>query len=161
MHSAHGVGHAVGGRTCCHVIGMQRSACSAAGGNGEVANAVLNAPLFVGAGNGVLESGGVGGVTGDGNADLLQLHDGNAFRYVVSAVAADLCASAVRERDLADDLDRLGVGIEFGLHVGEAVDAGNDVCGVLAETVKDNAQGLYSYLVGVESDLDSALGSRK
>ena len=66
MHTAHGVGHAVGSGTCSHVVGMQGTAGAAAGSDGEVLAAILHALLLVGAGNGMLEAGGVGGVTGDG-----------------------------------------------------------------------------------------------
>ena len=72
VHTAHGIGHAVRGRTGSHVIRMQRTACAAAGSNGEVLHAVLIAPLLVGTCNRVLESGRVRGVTGDGNADVLR-----------------------------------------------------------------------------------------
>ena len=45
---------------------------------------------LVGAGNQMLEAGGVGGVTGDGYIHALGLHDGHALVDVVSAIAADL-----------------------------------------------------------------------
>ena len=71
---------------------MEGTSGTAAGCNGEVLHAVLNAPLLVGACNGMLEAGRVGGVAGDGNADLLKLHDGNALGNVVRAVALNGCA---------------------------------------------------------------------
>jgi len=52
---------------------VEGSARTATRSNREVLNTVLVTPLLVGACNGVLESGGVGGVTGDGNADVLKL----------------------------------------------------------------------------------------
>ena len=47
--------------------------------------------------NQMLETGGVGGVTGDGNLNTLSLHDSNAFQNVVGAVALNSSALAVRE----------------------------------------------------------------
>ena len=56
MHTAHGIGHAVGSGAGCHVVGMQGTARAAAGGHGEVLLALLDALLLVGAGNGMLET---------------------------------------------------------------------------------------------------------
>ena len=47
VHSAQGVGHAVGSRACCHVIGVQGTTCAAARCHGEVLLAVLDRPLLV------------------------------------------------------------------------------------------------------------------
>ena len=95
VHTTHGVGHAVGSRASRHVIGVQGSARAAARSNGEILLAVLVAPLLVGACNGVLEASRVGGVTGDGNADVLKAHDCHAFGNVVRAVALDSGARTV------------------------------------------------------------------
>src|SRR5699024_9892239 len=51
VHTAHGVGQAVAGRTGGHVVGVQGTAGAAAGSDGEVLLAVLHGPLLVGAGN--------------------------------------------------------------------------------------------------------------
>lgn len=161
VHSAHRIGHTVAGRTGSHVVGMKRSARAAAGRDGEVVLAVLDAPFLVGAGDGVLEPRRVGGVAGDRNADVLKLHDGNAFRNVVRAVAVDRRAGTVGESLLLGDLYGLGIGIEFGLAVGEAVDAGDYIRGVLAEAVEYDAERFYSDLVRVESDLYRAFGGRE
>ena len=56
MHTAHGVGHAVGSGAGRHVVGMQGTARAAAGGHGEVLLALLDALFLVGAGNGMLET---------------------------------------------------------------------------------------------------------
>ena len=56
MHTAHGVGHAVGSGAGCHVVRMQGTARAAAGGHGEVLLALLDALFLVGAGNGMLET---------------------------------------------------------------------------------------------------------
>ena len=70
--------------------GMQSTACTAAGSYGEVLLALLDAFLLVSTCYWMLESGRVGGVTGDGNVYALFPHDCNAFCYVVCAVAVNL-----------------------------------------------------------------------
>ncbi len=105
----------------------------------------------------MLETGGVGGVTGDGNADLFEFHDSNAFRNVIGTVATNGSTCALGVRNFFHDLYGFGVRIEFGLYVGETVDTGNDHSGVFAETVQDNAKGIDSDFVGVQCDFDSAL----
>ena len=92
MHTAHGIGHTVGSRTCGHVIRMQGTAGAAAGSNREVLLSGFDALLLIGAGYRMLETGRVGGVTGDGNVNVLFPHDGNAFLNIVSTVAVDLGA---------------------------------------------------------------------
>ena len=161
VHAAHGVGHAIAGRTGGHVVGVERTAGAAAGSDGEVLLAVLDAPLLVGARDRMLEARRVGGVAGDGNAHVLELHDRDALGDVVGAVAVDLGARALGERLLGDDLDGFLRVVELRLHVGEAVDARNDVRGILAETVQNDAQVLAAHLVGVERDLDRAFGGRE
>ena len=56
MHTAHGIGHAVGSGAGRHVVGMQGTTRAAAGGHGELLLALLDALLLVGAGNGMLET---------------------------------------------------------------------------------------------------------
>ena len=157
MHSSHGVCHTVAGGTCSHVIGVESSTCTATGCNGEVAYAVLLAPLLIGTCNGMLESGGVGGVTGDRNADMLLLHDSNTLGNVVGAVALNVGSGALGEGLLLENGDRLGVGIEGGLYVGKTVDSGNDHSGILAKTIQNYAQGLYANLICIQRDLDRTL----
>ena len=161
VHTAHGVGHAVRGGAGRHVVGVQGTAGAAAGGNREVVEVVFHAPFLIGARNGMLEPGGVGGVAGDGNADFLQLHDGNAFGNVIRAIAFYICTGAVGEGFLADNFDFLGVGVKLGFHIGEAVDAGNDISRVFAQAVQDNPQGFFPDFVGVQGDFDSAFRSRE
>ena len=138
---------------------MQGTAGAAAGSNGEVLLAVLDGPLLVGAGNQVLEAGGVGGVTGDGNLHAFLLHDGNAFQHVVGAVALNGGALALGEGLLTDDLQLAGGEVVVGLHIGEAVDTADDIGSVLAQAVQDNAQGGLAGLVGGAGDADGALSS--
>ena len=76
------------------------------------------------------------------DVDVLVPHDGNALADVVRAVAANGSAGTIGVGDGLDDLELARVVVELGLHVGEAVDAGDDLGGVLAQTVKDNAQRL-------------------
>ena len=51
-----------------------------------------------------------------------------------------------------------GVVVELGLYIGEAVDAGDDLGGVLAQAVQDDPQRLLTGLVGVAGDADGAFG---
>ena len=126
MHSSHRVGHAVGRGTCRHIVGVQSSARAAAGSHGEISFAVVDSPFFVGACNGVLESGGVGGISRDGNVHAFMLHNRNAFPYVVRAVATYFCLFAVGVSDGVYNLKLAREIVVFGLDVGKAVDAGNN-----------------------------------
>ena len=159
MHTAHGIGQTVGSGTCSHVIGVQSTAGAAAGSNGEVLLALLDALLLVGTCNGVLESGRVGGVTGDGNVNTFVTEDRNAFENVVCAVALDLCLVAVRVCLFINDSQFVGVEVIIGADIGEAVDSGNDECSVLAKTAEDNAEGLLANLVRGSCDTDSTFCS--
>ena len=158
VHPAHGVGHAVGSGAGGHVVRVQGAARAAAGGHGEVLLALLHALLLVGARHGVLEPGGVGGVAGDGHVHALQVHDGHALADVVRAVAAHVGTLALAVADLLDHVHLAGGVVKLGLHVGEAVDAADDLGGVLAQAVEDDPQGLLTGLVGVLDDADGALG---
>ena len=85
------------------------------------------------------------------------VHDGHALPDVVGAVAADVGSLALGIADLPDDLQLAGVVVELGLDIGEAVDAADDLGGVLAQAVEDDPQGLLPGLVGVADDADGAL----
>ena len=161
VHTAHGIGHAVGSRTSSHVIGMQSTARAAAGSDGEVLLTLLDALLLVGACNGVLEAGGVGGVTGDGNVNTFLVHDSDTLTDIVTAVAADSGPLAVGVLPLLDDLQLAGVVVKLSLHVSEAVDAGDDLSSVLAQAVQNDTQGLLTSLVGGAGNTDSTLSSGK
>ena len=137
---------------------MQRPARAAAAGDGEILFAVLNRPFLVSARDGVLETGGVGGVAGDGDIDILKAHDGNAFGDVVRTVDADCRTLALGVGGLFDDLDLTGVVVHLGLHIGEAVDAADDERGVLAKPVEDDFEGLFADLVRGLGDADRAFG---
>ena len=161
VHTSHRVGETVGSGSGSHVVGVQRAACSSAGRDREVLLAVLVRPLLVGSGNEVLEAGRVGRVTGDRYVDALVLHDSHALEHVVRAVALDLSLVAVRVCLLVYDLKLVVVEIIIGADIGEAVDARDDERSVLAETVKDYAERLFSYLVSGSRDTDSALCGRE
>ena len=105
----------------------------------------------------MLEADGVGGVTGDGALDVLLLHDGNALHDVVGAIALDGCTLAGGEGDLLDDGQSLGGDVILGLHISEAVDAGDDVSSILAKAVQDDAQGGLADLVCGAGDADGTL----
>ena len=109
----------------------------------------------------MLEAGGVGGVTGNGNANLFQLHNCNAFRHIVSTVAFYVSTGAIGIRRFADHLHLLGVRIKFCLYISKAVDSGNDERSVFAKTVQDNPQGLFTYFIGVQCNFNSAFRSSK
>ena len=105
----------------------------------------------------MLETCGVGGVSGDGNVYILLPHDGHTLRNGVGAVAVYLGTGAVGISDSLHLGNGVGIGIILCLHEGEAVDSGDDLCGILAETVQDDTQGILTNLVGVVGDTDGAL----
>ncbi len=135
---------------------MKGSARATAGCDGEVLFAMVNAPFLVGACDGVLETGRVGGVAGDGDVNVFKAHDCNAFGYVVCAVDADCRSFALGVCGFLDDCDFAGVVVHFGLDVGEAVDTRDDESGVFAETVQYDFQGLFADLVCGSCDTDCA-----
>ena len=137
---------------------MQSTAGAAAGGHGEVLLALLDALLLISTGHGVLESGGVGGVAGDGHIHALVVHDGYALADVIAAVAADSGPLTIGIGHLPDGLQLAGVVVKLGLDIGEAVDTADDLGGVLAQAVQDHPQRLFPGFVGVADDADGALG---
>ena len=93
----------------------------------------------------MLETGRVGGVTGDGNVNVLFPHDSNALTNVVSAVAVYFCTGAIGV-SLAEYLFQLaGVVIILCLNIGETVDTGDDLSSVFSKTVQDNAERFLTY----------------
>ena len=109
----------------------------------------------------MLETGRVGGVTGDGNFNTLSLHDSNAFQNVVSAVALNSSALAVRVRDGLNNLQFAGLEVVIGLDIGETVDTADDLGSILAQAVQDNTQGFLADLVGGTGNADCAFSSSK
>ena len=159
VHTSHSIGHTVRCGTCGHVIGVQGTAGAAARCYREVSLAGQHALLLVGSGNGVLEAGGVGRVTGDRYVDILFPHDCYALAYIVGTVAANLRTQTVRVGYRLHLLHFARVVIELGAYIREAVDTRDDLCCILAQTVQDNAQRVLTHAVGHFGDLDSALGS--
>ena len=89
------------------------------------------------------------------------VHDGHALPDVIRAVAADCGPLAFRIFDLPDDLQFAGIVIKLRLDIGEAIDAADDLGGVLAKSVENDPQRLLPGLVGVANDADGALGGGK
>ena len=139
------------------MIGVKRTACTAARSNREIVYTVFNAPFLVCACNRVLEARGVGGVTGNGNAYLFKLHYSNALRNVICAVAFNSRARTTRDRLFVNNLNLYRIGVKFGFNLGKAVNTRDYVSRVFTETVKNNAQGLNPYLICVKSNFNSAL----
>ena len=161
VHTAHGVGHAVGSGTGGHIVRMQRTAGAAAGGHGEVLLALLDALLLIGAGHRVLEASRVGGVAGDGHIHAFMVHDSHTLPDVIRAVAAHVGAFRFGIADLTDNVQLAGEIVKLGLHIGEAVDAAYDLRRVLAKTVQDDPQRFLTCLVCVANDADCTFGSGK
>ena len=80
----------------------------------------------------MLESGWVGGVTGDGNVNAFLPHDGNALCYVVSAVAVNLCTKSLGVGFSPQLLNLARIVIHLCLYVGKSIDSGNNLCSVLS-----------------------------
>ena len=159
VHTAHGVGHTIGSRASSHVVRMERTARAATGSNGEVLLAVFDAVFLVAACNRMLEAGRVRGVTGDGDVNVLQFHDGNAFLYGFSTVAANLGAEAIAVSDFLHYVYFVSLEVVFGFYEGETVDAADDLSSVFAEAVQDNAQGVLTNFVSRLCDTDSTFSS--
>ena len=109
----------------------------------------------------MLETGRIGGVTGDGDVHTLPVHDGNAFADIVSAVAQNerpltlgVCSPA-QLFQLASEI------IEEGFHIGEPIDPGDNLRRVLAQSVQDNPKGLFANFVGGFGNADGTLRGGK
>ena len=105
----------------------------------------------------MLETCRVGRVTGDGYIHILLPHDGNAFAHIVSAIAANAATNAVRVLCLGNNLNLSGIIVKLGLNVSKSVDAGNNLCSILSESVQDDAKRFLTNLVGHLGNLDSSL----
>ena len=161
MHTTESISHTIGSRTCCHVIRMQSTTSTTTGSYGEVLLAKLDALLLVGTSYRMLEAGRVGGVAGDGNINLLQMHDSYTLWNRVSTIALNLGARTIRIRNLFYNVNLASLVIILGLNIGKAVDTGNNLGSVLAKTVQDNPERVLTNLVGSLSNTDSTLSSCK
>ena len=160
MHTAHSICHTIGSRTCSHVIRVKCTSCTTAGSNGEVLLACLEAFLLVCTCNRVLESCRVGGVTCDGDVNVLLPEDSNTFLNIVCTIAVDLSSRRIRILGVACSGELLELAclvVILSLNICEAVDSGDDLSSVLSETVKDNSKRLLTNTVSLLSDTDSAL----
>ena len=138
VHTAQSIGETIRSGTCSHVIGMQSTSGTAAGCNGEVLLACFQSLLLVSTGYGMLESGRIGRVTGDGYVYVLLPHDSYTFGNAVSAVAVNLSTKSLRVSNSLYLGNGIGVRIIRGLYKSKSVDTGNDLCSVLTKTVQDN-----------------------
>ena len=120
-----------------------------------------NAPLLIRTGNQVLEPDGIGGIAGNGNIHMLQLHHLNGLFDAGIAVDLDIGALAVGESLFAQDLQRLGGMVKGGFHIGKAIKAGQCVAGILAQTIEDDTQGIFTDLIGAADNADAALRRRE
>ena len=135
MHSSHRIRHTIGSRACRHVIRMQRTACSTAGSNGEIFLALLDTFLLISTCNGMLESGRVGGVTGNRYIHAFLMHDRNTFGYIIRAVAVNLRTKACAV-GFAENLFHFScIIIHLGLDISKSIDSGNNLSGVFSKSV--------------------------
>ena len=161
MHTAEGIGHTIGSRAGSHVIWMQGTASAAAGSYGEVLLALLDALLLVGTSYWMLEAGRVGGVTSNGNTNILLVHDSNTFWHGVSTIAVYLGTRAIGVSYALNFLNLASLVVVLSLNIGEAVDTGDNLSSILAEAVQDYTERLLANLVCSLSDTDSTLSSSK
>ena len=63
------------------------------------------------------------------------MHDCNALTHIVGTVAANLCALSVGICRLFYNGNLAGIVVKLGLHIGKAVDSGDDLRCVLTKTV--------------------------
>ena len=119
-----------------------------------------HALLLVSTGYGVLETGGVGRVTSDGDVNVLLPQDSYTLTNIVGTIALNLqTARIVAVRNLLNHSQITSEVIELGLYIGETVNTADDLSSVLTKTVQDHAKGLLAHLVGHLSNLDGTLGS--
>ncbi len=137
---------------------MEGTACTAAGSHAEVGFAGESALFLIRSGHGMLETGRIRRVTGDGHIHTFVPHDGHTFTDVIRAVAFHLRTGTVRIGNLLHDFQFTGEIIELGLNVCETVDTGDNHGSVLSETVQDAAERFLADLVSLGCDLDGAFG---
>lgn len=92
---------------------------------------------------------------------MLQLHHLNGLFDAGIAVDLDIGALAVGESLFAQDLQRLGGMVKGGFHIGKAIKAGQCVAGILAQTIEDDTQGIFTDLIGAADNADAALRRRE
>src|SRR5699024_8223432 len=136
VHTSHSIGHTVGSRTSSHVVWMQSTSGTTAGCYGEVFLSSLYTLFFVGSGNWMLESGRVGGVTGDGYVHALFPHDCNTLAYIVCAVAVNFCTRTVGVSFAEYFFQLSGVIVILSFNICKSVDTCDDLSCVFSKTVQ-------------------------
>ena len=81
------------------------------------------------------------------------------FANVVGAIAFYFGTGTVAVCDFTNYFQFTCIVIELSLNVCKAVDTGDNLCSVLAETVQDATQRFFTYLVSFSGNLDSTFGS--
>ncbi len=87
-------------------------------------------------------------------------HDGNTFLHVVCSVAVNLRTGSVGILAVAGAgklFQLAGLVVVLGLYIGKAVDTGNDLGSVLAQSVQDNAERFFTNLVCLLCNTDCTL----
>ena len=140
VHSAEGIRHTIGCRTCSHVIRVQGTTCTTTGSYTKVRFAGEDTLFLVRTCYRVLETSRVGRVTGDRYIHVLVPEDSYTLTNIVSAVAVHLRTRTVAVCFLANDLQFAGEIVELGLYIGETVDTADDHSSVFAQTVQDAAE---------------------
>ena len=138
---------------------MQGTACTTTRSNREVRLASKYTLFLVCTSYWVLEACWVSRVTSDGNVYILAPVDSYTLTYVVSTIAVNLCTWAIAIRNALYNLKLARVVVKLGLHVCETIDTADNLCSVLAKTVKDNAKRILANLIGHLGNLDSTLSS--
>jgi len=88
-------------------------------------------------------------------------HHGHALADVIGAVAAHAGARALAEGSAFHFRQFAGGIVEAGLDVGKAVDAADDVRGILAQAVENDLQGGFAHLVGLGGNANRTLSCSK
>ena len=97
--------------------------------------------FFVGTCNWMLETSRVGGVSGDGNVNVLFPHDSNTFANIVSAVAVNFRTRAVGVCFSVYFFQLAGVVVILGLYISKAVDTCDDLSSVFSRPFRITRRG--------------------
>ena len=104
----------------------------------------------------MLETGRVSRVTCDGYVYAFFPHDGYTFANVVGAIAFYFGTGTVAVCDFTNYFQFTRIVVELSLNISKTVDTGDDLCGILTQTVQDTTQRFFTYLVGLSGDFDCA-----
>ena len=88
-------------------------------------------------------------------------HDLHALANIIGTIAFDLGSLPCGIRGLGENIQRVGCIIHLRFHKGKAVNTGDNLRCILAQTIQNDAQRLGTYLIGLGCDTDGALCSRK